>query len=347
MNLKINKIEINSKTLDELIIEINSLEAPTYRAKQIYAWIHKNLVTSFDDMKNIPKDLIKKLDDKYYISNLSITEKYESSNDNTTKYLLKTDDNNIIESVFMKYSFGNTICISTQIGCHMGCNFCASTVNGLVRNLTTAEILNQVYIIKKHSQDNISNIVLMGSGEPLENFEHVIKFINIINSKDGLNIGERHITLSTCGLVDKIYDLAKLKLQINLAVSLHAPNDDIRASLMPIAKKYKIDELLKACKDYVKTTGRRVTFEYALIKNVNDSYNNAKELSKKLQKLNCHINLIPVNDVLERDYTKSNKNTIDSFAKVLEDFGVNTTIRRKLGSDINAACGQLRNKTML
>ena len=293
-------------------------------------------------MSNISKDFREKLNNRFKMTNIEIVDKLISSVDKTTKYLFKLENNHIIESVLMKYSYGNAVCISSQVGCRMGCTFCASTLDGLERNLTTAEMVSQIYKIQQDSKEKIRSIVLMGSGEPFDNFDNFLKFIEIINHKDGLNIGQRHITVSTCGIVPKIYELADKKLQINLALSLHAPTDEKRKSIMPIAKKYTVREIVEACKYFAQTTKRRVTYEYALIAGVNDTEEDAKEIIKLLKGSLAHINLIPVNDVKERNYIKSSKEQIKNFATLLKNAGIETTIRRELGSDINAACGQLR-----
>lgn len=339
---KKDKIDITSLELPELERFFENIEEKKFRAKQVYEWLHQKLVTSFDEMTNLSKSLRERLESLCFIPQIEIIDKRESNIDGTVKYLFALSNDTIIESVLMRYEHGNAVCISTQAGCRMGCKFCASTVNGLDRNLLVGELLAQVYEIQKDCGERVSHIVLMGSGEPLENFDNVVKFINIINSKNGLEISQRHITLSTCGLVDKIYELAELKLQINLAISLHAPNDDIRLQLMPIAKKYPIETVLKACKDYGDTTKRRVTYEYALIRGVNDSHANANELGRKLRHTLAHVNLIPVNDVKEHNFIKGSKQSISEFAEILRSMGIDTTIRRELGSDINAACGQLR-----
>ena len=336
------KIDIKNLTLDELEQEIVNMGEAKFRAKQIFSWLHQKNVSSFDEMSNISKDFREKLNNRFKMTNIEIVDKLISSVDKTTKYLFKLENNHIIESVLMKYSYGNAVCISSQVGCRMGCTFCASTLDGLERNLTTAEMVSQIYKIQQDSKEKIRSIVLMGSGEPFDNFHNFLKFIEIINHKDGLNIGQRHITVSTCGIVPKIYELADKKLQINLALSLHAPTDEKRKSIMPIAKKYTVREIVEACKYFAKTTKRRVTYEYALIAGVNDTEEDAKEIIKLLKGSLAHINLIPVNDVKERNYIKSSKEQIKNFATLLKNAGIETTIRRELGSDINAACGQLR-----
>jgi len=335
------KPDLKSMTLTELEEAMSVLGEPKFRAKQIFEWLHKKNVNTLDEMTNISKALRQKLEENYKISNLKIVEKKESQ-DGTVKYLFALDNDNIIESVLMRYSFGNAVCVSSQAGCRMGCAFCASTINGLEYSLLAGEILSQVYEIQKDTGTRVSNVVLMGSGEPLDNYENVLRFIKLLNDENGLSIGQRHITLSTCGLAENILKLRDEDLQITLAVSLHAPNDEIRKSIMPVARKYGMDELLNACKTYADSTKRRITFEYALIKGVNDSQECAKELAKRLKNMLAHVNLIPVNDVKERNFKRSDESTIQAFADCLNQRGIETTVRRKLGSDINASCGQLR-----
>ena len=334
-------VDLKSLYLDELEDIIKEMGEPKFRGKQIFEWIHNKNVTSFEEMTNLSKSLREKLSENMFITKLEIVDKKVSS-DGTQKYLFALEDGNVIESVLMRYSYGNAVCVSTQVGCRMGCAFCASTLNGLEKNLTAGEILSQIYEISHDIGERISSVVLMGSGEPLDNYANVIRFIRLVNDKNGANIGQRHITLSTCGLADKIDVLKEEGLQITLAVSLHAPNDEIRNKTMPVSKKYDMDTLLEACKRYSDATKRRVTFEYALIKGVNDSSENAKELASRLKGMLCHVNLIPVNDVKERDFIRSSEESIKNFAAILNGKMIETTIRRKLGSDINAACGQLR-----
>lgn len=336
------KTDINSLTYEKLNSVIEELGQPTFRAKQIYAWLHKYGVSSFDEMTNISKQLREILADKYFISTCEIEDKYTSKIDDTVKYLFRLYDGEYVESVIMKYKYGYTICVSSQVGCKMGCTFCASTLAGFKRNLTAGEIEAQLQSAQKDLQIKISHIVLMGIGEPLDNFDNVIDFLYNVNNENGLNISMRNITLSTCGVVPRIYDLMALNLQLTLTISLHAPNDNIRSKTMPINRKYNMDELIKACKNYADKTGRRVSFEYTLIKDVNDSTKDALELSGRLKGMNSHINLIPVNDVKERGNVRSSKEAILNFQNVLKKHGINATIRRTLGSDINASCGQLR-----
>lgn len=317
-------------------------EEPTFRAKQIFDWLHKKQITKIEDMTNISKNLREKLKQYGTISGVKQVKKLISQIDGTIKYLFEIEGGLIIESVLMRYHYGNTACISTQAGCRMGCRFCASTIDGVERNLTAGEMLSQIYEIQKDVGERISSVVLMGSGEPLDNYDNVLRFIRLANDEKGLCLGQRHITLSTCALVEKIYNLLEEDLQITLAVSLHAPNDEIRQSIMPIAKKYSMEEVLKACKEYSDKTKRRITFEYALIKGVNDSDSCAEELAFKLHNMLCHVNLIPVNTVKEREYKKSSEERVQRFAQIIEKKGIEVTVRRKLGSDIDAACGQLR-----
>lgn len=338
-------IDLKDLEFCELEEFLKDLGEPKFRAKQIFSWLHRG-VESFDEMTNISKSTRDKLSEKSYVSTLKIREKYVSKIDKTTKYLFELPDGNCIESVVMYYNHGISICISSQVGCRMGCNFCASTIGGLYRSLTPGEIINQVIFAQKDIGERISNIVMMGIGEPLDNFDNVIKFLKNINREDGLNIGYRHISLSTCGIVPKIYELAKCQFPITLSVSLHAPNNEIRSSIMPINKKYPIEELMAACRDYIKTTTRRISFEYSLISGVNDSMENADELASLLSGMLAHVNLIPVNKIEERDYKKGNKKQINDFCERLNKRGINATIRRELGSDIQASCGQLRKKLL-
>ncbi len=339
-----DKIDIRSLTLEEMTDLILDIVEPKFRAKQLYSWFNNKLEFDYDKIKNIPNKMKENLEKISKISEIEIYEKLQSQIDGTAKYLFKLEGNTIIESVFMKYEHGNTVCISSQAGCRMGCSFCASTINGLDRNLTAGEMLAQVYEIQKDMGERISNIVVMGSGEPLENFDNLIKFIEIINSKEGLNISQRNITVSTCGLINEIKELQKLNLQINLAISLHGSNDDVRSEIMPINKKYNTEALIRASKEYANETKRRITYEYALIKGVNDSQKDANELGKKIKGSLCHVNLIPVNSVDENNFVKSDKNTVMDFLNILKSLGISATVRRELGSDINGACGQLRKK---
>lgn len=329
-------------SLAELKEEMLSIGEKAFKATQIYSWLHKHSAESFDEMTNISKDLRENLKKNYDIYNCTIEKKLVSVYDNTVKYLFRLNDGELIESVVMKYKYGYTICVSSQVGCKMGCKFCASGIAGFIRNLTPSEILSQVYKAQKDLDIRISHIVMMGVGEPLDNFDNVIKFLQLISDENGLNIGMRNISLSTCGVVTGIYKLMEEKLQLTLSISLHAPNDEIRSTTMPVNDRWNIDELLKACKDYIKATNRRISFEYAMISGVNDSDECARELGKRLKGMLCHVNLIPVNSVKERSYTKSSKERMEAFIKTLNKYGINATVRRTLGSDINASCGQLR-----
>ena len=332
-------------TLDELKVWMSENGESAFRGKQILSWIYKG-VRDFDGMKNIPKSLINKLKENFTITMPEIVEVYKSKLDGTEKFLLAFPDGNLIESVLMRYKHGNSICISTQVGCRMGCKFCASTIEGRVRNLTTGEILSEVLAVQEYIGERISNIVLMGSGEPLDNYDNVVKFLEVVSADYGLNIGQRHITLSTCGIVPKIYELADKELSITLAISLHAFSDEKRKEIMPIANKYSIDELLEACRYYLKKTNRRITFEYALVKDVNDGKEDAKALGNLLAGMLCHVNLIPVNEIKENTFKRSSKKTIEDFSEILKSKNIEVTTRREMGSDINAACGQLRRSYM-
>ena len=338
-------IDLKDFEYDKLIQYLISIGEKKFRAEQIFSWLHKG-VASYDEMTNLSKATREKLEKETYVSTLKIREKYVSKIDGTVKYLFELPDGNCIESVVMRYHHGLTICISSQVGCRMGCRFCASTIGGLYRSLTAGEILNQVIFAQKDMGERISNIVMMGIGEPLDNFDNVIKFLHNVNHEKGLNIGYRHISLSTCGVVPMIYRLADEKLPITLTISLHAPNDEIRDTIMPVNHKYKIAELLEACRYYIDKTGRRMSFEYSLIHGVNDSMENAAELAKLVKDLHSHINLIPVNKVEERSFEKGSKADIRAFQEKLTAMGINATVRRELGSDISASCGQLRKKVL-
>lgn len=334
-------IDIKSMNLQEIEQLMLDNSFPKFRAKQVFGWINKG-VTSFEQMTNLPKNIIDLLSSICYISVATIEKKLVSSYDGTVKYLFKFNDGEFVESVVMNYHHGYTICISTQVGCKMGCTFCATGKSGFSRNLTASEMLCEIETAQNDLNIRISNVVLMGMGEPLDNFDNVIKFLQLVSAPDGLNIGMRHISLSTCGVVPQVYRLADYKFGLTLSVSLHAPNDIIRSKTMPINKKYSIDELLQACKDYIKVTNRRISFEYAMIDGVNDSDENAKELASKLEGMLCHVNLIPVNSVVGSEYRKSNKQRLMSFINILSKKGITATVRRTLGSDINASCGQLK-----
>lgn len=336
--------DLKSLNYDELTEYIKSLGEPSFRAKQLYEWMHVHLARDFEDMKNIPKSLKEKLGKNCTYTSLKIARMQESAIDGTRKYLFELADGNFVESVFMKYKHGNSVCISSQVGCRMGCKFCASTLDGLERNLLSGEMLDQIYAISKDTGEKISNIVVMGTGEPLDNYDNLVRFIRMISDEHGLNISQRNITVSTCGLLPRIYDLKEEKLQITLALSLHASNDEKRKKLMPIANSYSISELLDALKDYFEATKRRISFEYSLVNGVNDLDEDASELVMLLKGINGHVNLIPVNPIEERDYKRSSKDHIMAFKNKLEKNGINVTIRRELGADIDGACGQLRRR---
>ncbi len=336
------KTDIKSMTLEELEEYVVQTGDKKFRAAQIFGWLHEKNVKSFDEMTNISKELREKLSENSVLTVLEPVNILTSAIDGTKKYLFKLSDGNVIESVLMRYRHGNSVCISSQVGCRMGCRFCASTLGGLVRNLTAAEMLEQIYRIKEDIGERISNVVIMGSGEPMDNYDNVLKFAELLNSPKGLNISSRNLTISTCGIVPRVRELADEKLQITLAISLHAPYDELRRTMMPVANKYSVNDIIDACKYYYDRTGRRITFEYSLVKDVNDTLECADMLSKLVDGLNCHINLIPVNPIKERDYTQSRTEQIEKFKKRLEKNGKNVTIRREMGRDINGACGQLR-----
>lgn len=336
------KTDIKSLNLQELEGLVKSMGQPAFRAKQLYQWMHQKLVTDFTQMSNLSKPLQAQLQEQCELVVLKKVDVRISQIDGTRKYLFALPDGNVIESVWMQYQHGNSVCISSQAGCRMGCRFCASTLDGLSRNLTASEMLEQVYRIQEDTGERVSNVVIMGSGEPLDNYDNVVRFLRLISDAEGLHISERNLTLSTCGLVPKMYRLAEEGLHITMALSLHAPNDDLRSSLMPVARKYPLSEVIEACRYYFEKTGRRITFEYSLINGENDTAACGKELAKLLQGLNCHVNLIPVNAIKERDFVQSEGKRIQSFKKLLENHKINVTIRREMGRDINGACGQLR-----
>lgn len=334
--------DIKSLRLDELTEYIESLGEKKFRAKQIYKWLHQDFVTDFDEMTNLPKGLREALKESAVIYGVQPVKILNSQLDGTRKYLYELSDGNVIESVLMKYHHGNSVCISTQVGCRMGCKFCASTLDGLERQLTPSEMLDEVYRIQRDTGERVSNIVLMGSGEPLDNYDNVIKFIKLISDENGLNISQRNITLSTCGIVPMIRRLADEKMNITLAISLHASDDNTRRELMPIAKKYTIAEILDSCRYFFEMTGRRLTFEYSLVSGINDMDGEADALGRLLRDMNCHVNLIPVNPIKERSFKQSGKKNIERFKSILEKNRINVTIRREMGRDIQGACGQLR-----
>ena len=336
------KKDIKSMTMEELQEEMEAMGQPSFRAVQIFSWLHEKKAADFSEMSNLSKEFRKQLEKQYCITRLERKDVQISKLDGTRKYLFALGDGNVIESVFMRYKHGNSVCVSTQAGCRMGCKFCASTIGGLDRNLTPSEMLEQIYEIEKHTGERVSNVVLMGSGEPLDNYDNVLVFIRLLNHEKGLNISQRNITLSTCGLAPRIRELADEKLAVTLALSLHASNQKTREELMPIAKKYGLQEVLDACKYYFAQTGRRITMEYSLIRGENDSKKEASELAALVRPLACHINLIPINPVKERDFQQSDKRNIENFKNMLEKSGINVTIRREMGRDIDGACGQLR-----
>ena len=335
--------DLKSMLPNELEEYLKSLGQPKFRAKQLFSWFSKG-AQSFEDMSNIPKALGEKLSAEGYINSLKLLNKQVSAIDGTIKYLWELRDGNAIETVLMRYDHGNTVCISSQVGCRQGCAFCASTIGGLVRNLTPSEMLDEVLFSQLDSGERISNIVIMGIGEPLDNYDNVIKFLRLVNHPEGLNIGMRHISLSTCGIIDGMDALAKEDLQITLAVSLHAPDDETRSKLMPANRHCGVDELIKACKRYFERTGRRISFEYSMIDGVNDSVSQAEKLAEIALKIGAHINLIPLNHVEEREFAPTKKDNLKTFCRILESRGANYTVRRKLGGDVDASCGQLRRK---
>lgn len=336
------KRDILSMSFEELSAALKEMGEPAFRAKQIYLWLHSSCVTSFDEMTNLSKQLRQRLDDNFVIFTAAIEKKLVSEYDDTNKYLFKLHDGEFVESVIMKYKYGYSVCVSTQVGCRMGCKFCASTLEGVVRSLSASEILAQIYTAQRDNDIKISHVVLMGMGEPLDNFDNVMRFLELITDERGQNMSMRHISLSTCGIVPKIYELMEKELQLTLSVSLHAPTDEIRSSMMPVNKKWNVDTLLSACREYGEKTRRRISFEYAMVSGVNDSDECAVILAKKLKGILCHINLIPVNEVKETGCVRSRKDRIASFSSILEKSGFTVTVRRELGADINASCGQLR-----
>lgn len=340
------KTDIKSLYLEEIKKDFEKYNLPKFRAQQVYGWLHQKGVNNFTDMTNIPKSLIEILQSDYIIKNTQVYKRFPSKIDETVKFLYKLYDGEYTEGVLMKYKYGYSLCVSTQVGCAMGCKFCASTLNGRIRNLSAGEILSQVYAVERSEGVKISHIVLMGMGEPLDNYEQVIRFIRIITDEAGRNISCRNISLSTCGIVTGIKKLMSENLPLTLSVSLHAPTDEIRDTIMPINRKWKVDELLSVCKEYVKKTNRRISFEYSMIRGVNDSEECARILAHKLKGVLCHINLIPINSVEENSFEKSSKSSIKHFCDMLNKMGINATIRRTLGKDIDASCGQLRSRNI-
>lgn len=343
-NKQLGKIDIRSLTLNELQALFLERELPKFRAAQVYKWLQQRGVTSFDEMTDLSKDLRISLSESFEIRNTEIAIKRVSKLDGTIKYLFRLNDGETIESVLMKYKHGYSICISTQVGCKMGCTFCATGKSGFSRDLLPSEMLSEIQTAQRDIGERISNVVLMGMGEPLDNYKNVLRFLELVSSENGLNIGMRHISLSTCGLVERIYDLADRKLQLTLSVSLHAPNDEIRSRTMPVNRRWNVEELLKSCRYYSDVTGRRISFEYAMISGVNDSDACAYELASRLHGIISHVNLIPVNDVTGTGYRKSAEDRLRKFSAILERKGITATVRRTLGSDIEASCGQLRRR---
>ena len=337
-------MDIKSLSLDELKTEVVKLGEKPYRAKQLYEWMHVKLARSYGEMTNLPKDLREKLSEDYeYISLKEVTVQ-TSGLDGTKKYLFELADGNLVESVWMQYHHGNSVCISSQVGCRMGCRFCASTLDGLERNLTPSEMLDQIYAISRSTGERVSNVVVMGTGEPLDNYDNLLRFIHMVTDENGLNISQRNITVSTCGIVEYMKRLADQKLQITLELSLHGSTQEKRRELMPVANRYDISEVIDACRYYFDQTGRRVTFEYSLVGGVNDTDEDAENLCRLIDGLNCHVNLIPVNPIKERDYVGSERKDVLRFQKKLEKRHINATIRREMGRDIDGACGQLRRR---
>lgn len=340
------KKDIKSMTAEELAAEIANLGEKPFRAAQIYDWMHGKQARSFAEMTNLSKEFRRVLEEHFSYTSLTPMDMQESKIDGTKKFLFGLADGNVVESVWMKYKHGNSVCISSQVGCRMGCRFCASTLDGLERNLLPSEMLDQIYAITRLTGERVSNVVVMGTGEPFDNYENLLRFLRLLTDEKGLHISQRNITVSTCGLVPYIYRLAEERLQITLALSLHATTDEKRRRLMPIANRYSIDELMRACADYFSKTGRRITFEYSLVGDVNDTDEDAAELSALAGPLHCHVNLIPVNPIKERDFVQSEAERIIAFKNKLEKNRINVTIRREMGRDIDGACGQLRRRHM-
>ncbi len=336
--------DIKSMTLEEVSGMLEELGEKPYRARQLYQWMHQKLARGFGEMKNLPLGLREKLGNRFSYTDLKLVRMQESALDGTRKYLFELSDGNLVESVWMKYRHGNSVCISSQVGCRMGCAFCASTIDGLERSLLPSEMLDQIYAITRDTGERVSNVVVMGIGEPLDNYENLLLFIRLLTDENGLHISQRNVTVSTCGLAPEMKRLADEKLQITLALSLHAAFDEKRKKLMPVANRYAIEELMEACAYYFEKTGRRITFEYALVGGVNDAKEDAEALGGLCRKLNCHVNLIPVNPIKERGFVQSDRAAILAFKNKLEKYGINVTIRREMGRDIDGACGQLRRR---
>lgn len=337
------KFDLRSLDEKQMMGLAEACDEKSFRGKQLFEWIHQKRVSDLSEIRNLPKHFLECLSEKYIISGIHIEKKQVSKESDTAKYLFSLSDGSLVESVWMKYHHGNSVCISSQVGCRMGCSFCASTLTGLDRNLTAGEMLSQIYEIQRETRERVSNVIVMGMGEPLDNYESLLAFIRLLSDEKGIHISQRNITVSTCGLVDQIRRMMEEKLQVTLAISLHAPNDAIRRKMMPVANKYSMDEIFSVCREYIKNTGRRITFEYSMVDGVNDEKAHALELSRKLKGMNCHVNLIPLNAVKERKNRRSKEENIRDFKQILEKNRLNVTIRREMGSDIDAACGQLRN----
>lgn len=336
------KKDICAYTYEQLQAEIQAMGERGFRAKQIYEWLHVRLAEDFSEMTNLSKDLRARLEEQYEILPVVMLEKQESRLDGTCKFLFRLHDGNVVESVWMRYHYGNSVCISSQVGCRMGCRFCASGIGGLVRGLSPSEMLGQVYRLQRIMGERVSNVVVMGTGEPLDNYDSLLTFLRILTGEKGLHISQRNVTVSTCGIVPKMYELAKEHLQITLALSLHGATQEKRKQLMPVANAYELEKVLTACDDYFRETGRRITFEYSLIRGVNDTEEDVRELVRILGPRNCHLNLIPVNSVKEYDLKQPDRKNAQNFKNKLEKYGINVTLRRELGADIDGACGQLR-----
>ena len=343
---QVNRVDIKSLTLEELEAELERYGEKPFRARQMYEWMHVKLATDFDEMTNLSKALRQQCRERYAYTSLGTVQVQESKIDGTKKFLFRLSDGNMVESVWMRYRHGNSVCISSQVGCRMGCRFCASTLDGLERSLLPSEMLDQVYAITRLTGERVSNVVVMGIGEPMDNYDNLIKFIRMLTDANGLNISQRNLTVSTCGIVPRMRRLAEERLQITLALSLHAATDEKRRELMPIANQYSIAELMEACRYYFENTGRRITFEYSLVGGVNDTDEDAAELSALAAPLGCHVNLIPVNPIKERNYVQSGTSRIQTFKNKLEKNKIPVTIRREMGRDIDGACGQLRRKNL-
>ena len=339
-------VDIKSLTIEELEEEFLQKDLKRFRAGQVYDWMHVKLVRSFDEMTNLSKDLRDRLSSEYEFTSLKVERAQESALDGTIKFLFELSDKNYVESVFMRYKHGNSVCISSQVGCRMGCKFCASTIDGCERSLLPSEMLDQIYAISRYTGERISNVVVMGMGEPLDNYDNLIRFVKLLTDEKGLNISGRNITVSTCGLVPKMKMLADEKLTLTLALSLHAVTDEKRRQLMPIANKYSIEELMEACAYYFEKTGRRISFEYSLVAGVNDTPEDLEGLTKLASRVKAHVNLIPVNPIKERDFRRGSREAIIAFKNKLEKNGINVTIRREMGQDIDGACGQLRRRKL-